>query len=614
MKRFILTAFIAMLLGFFICLFTLKSLFASEGLSNFDFQKGDVILVTNAWVSWFNLFDVGHTALYVGDIERFGVRFEDQTIEASPSSGVVSNFHVSVWDDPKFEVYVLRPNKNLVIDNVIQFAYNQLGKPYSFNYTNTRPYANNTKWYCTELVYSCFYSIGFQLFDLKQTTGFFVNRYEPIRPTRFLDSDKLDIVYYRPASDRVLPRVWNKSSGQNFTYLSDAVNTARSGDKIEILSDSLRDYQEIVVKASGLSLESSNGTTIYVSDYRKHLIKIESIGVSFSNLTLTGANDKISEDGGAALVFDYLANSGVVSDVTFINNTVGLALNESNNHLIKNNNFIHNEWGIAMLKSRGVDINNNYFINNSRQALVSSDDSSDCAALFVASEADKNELSLYSLRDSLGRRDLVSLYYKVSPYALIILESDPNLLSSATGFMDYFWGAITGERDILVTDKKVQEFLLWLNEVEALLVSKGKEESLDLFDELREEVKKASGYGFIEHLKKKDNYLRGVSISALENRSYFWMNNVIGSSKSSTADPNNFSWFSRGEITYFYRGQEFSGFVGNYWELNNYRIDRDRDGIDDEFFSLDEYPLVETLDNYSLTNDLSTNVLEWLLY
>ena len=58
-------------------------------------------------------------------------------------------------------------------------------------------------------------------------------------------------------------------------------------------------------------------------------------------------------------------------------------------------------------------------------------------------------------------------------------------------------------------------------------------------------------------------------------------------------------WSSTRKIVYTYNGQEFTNYLGNYWDIYT-GIDDNNDGIGDTPYYVDKYPLMEPIENYTI--------------
>lgn len=147
--------------------------------TSFDFssvKKGDIILETAA-----PDFGMGHAAI-VYDTHKFYETEEGicltyiQTIEAV-GGGVQFGF-LDTNRINQFGVMILRTlADDDEIEDCLDFIYAQLGKPYNYPFEQGRinTSINSTEWYCSELVYAGYYSIGVA-FD--QTSSGWINPFD----------------------------------------------------------------------------------------------------------------------------------------------------------------------------------------------------------------------------------------------------------------------------------------------------------------------------------------------------------------------------------------------------------------------------------------------------
>ena len=73
-------------------------------------------------------------------------------------------------------------------------------------------------------------------------------------------------------------------------------------------------------------------------------------------------------------------------------------------------------------------------------------------------------------------------------------------------------------------------------------------------------------------------------------------------------------WNSPSKMNYVFKGKTLYGTLGNYWGgSETYWTDRNKDGISDNSFSDDSYPLVVPFENY-LEAPVVVEVEEWVMY
>ncbi len=121
-------------------------------------KKGDIV-----WETDTKFFNAGHNALIVNTSKNSSYGTYIQTIE-SVGSGVNRGF----LDDYRMTEYrcrILRVSgrTDSKSTTAINFATQQLGKSYSFNYLKLSTSINTSSWYCSELVYASWKYAGIDI-------------------------------------------------------------------------------------------------------------------------------------------------------------------------------------------------------------------------------------------------------------------------------------------------------------------------------------------------------------------------------------------------------------------------------------------------------------------
>jgi parallel beta-helix repeat protein len=100
-------------------------------------------------------------------------------------------------------------------------------------------------------------------------------------------------------------------------------------------------------------------------------------------------------------------------------------------------------------------------------------------------------------------------------------------------------------------------------------------------------------------------FIRGGGIYMFNSsNNKIYLDNFINNSKNVHFSKSANIWNSSSKITYTYKGNTHTNYLGNYW--NDYNgTDTDKDGIGDAPYSINEdkdtYPLVEPYENYSVS-------------
>jgi parallel beta-helix repeat protein len=102
------------------------------------------------------------------------------------------------------------------------------------------------------------------------------------------------------------------------------------------------------------------------------------------------------------------------------------------------------------------------------------------------------------------------------------------------------------------------------------------------------------------------NNYTGIILESSSNNSIYLNNFINNSYNVYSYDPTNI-WNSTEEITYTYKANQYTNYMGNYWD--DYKgTDTNKDGIGDKSYSInsdnDYYPLMERFENYIRRYDL----------
>ena len=162
------------------CWGTLEDNFSLERVPPWrqNIKPGDILYDKDAIYSdALGIFTIGHTAMYVGDLNRNGQAFHNQEIEALLKTGVTNN-NISTWDYPdRNNVYLLRvatsaaaqialepkPSIKAIRQGAVSFVRSQLGKPYDWHWWQKDPSPSAPSWYCSELDWAAYWNQGIDL-------------------------------------------------------------------------------------------------------------------------------------------------------------------------------------------------------------------------------------------------------------------------------------------------------------------------------------------------------------------------------------------------------------------------------------------------------------------
>lgn len=572
-----------------------------------DIIRGDIILIVNAWIpAWWQgwgLYDVGHTALYVGTMSVNGRVWYEQTVEASPAAGRVTHYHVSVWDDPRYTVFLLRPP---VVENIkrraVDIAIGQVGKPYSYNYFNTYPYLDNDSWYCTELVWSAYLLAGHELFPIARYQSD-SRYYIGIRPTWFFDAfGTTNQVDAHRESDPVPQDAYgviNTNSLRSFLSIGEALDDAQAGDTIVVIKPAARENLIITKQNIILRSEVQGGTYLYAAVSDQSVIKVRGA----QNVTLDGFNivnnlgspSSSNYTNGSGVFFSDGSDGGTLLDLIVLNNKSGVGFDHSSGAVVARCFFERNERGLGFLFSDGNYIFRNTFKNNRElDVTLLHYYPSYCSVAQVfdeyASEPDRTAEAVRQFRDESVSEEIAGSYNVASSALKKLLAAQPELKMKAWKIFLRFGPRLLNKNKALVEAEEAAEVKEFLAAVRLAAMARLDFPELEDVSALLDKLEAAAGAAVGKSFAEAAGGTNKLQDSTDWGQSYFFLNDTLNQSEAS-AD-RDMVWFSPWRMRYLYRRYYTSeGYLGNYWGRLEFS-DADRNGVYDSAKLSDYYPLV----------------------
>lgn len=132
-----------------------------------DVQAGDIV-----WETETELFNTGHNAIIINPKQASDYGDYIQTIEAvygGIQRGFLDDYRMTKY---KCKILRVKGRTDSNASKAVEFAKLQLGKPYSLDIHRVQTDIDSPHWYCSELVYACWYYAGIDLGLNRWLTGF----------------------------------------------------------------------------------------------------------------------------------------------------------------------------------------------------------------------------------------------------------------------------------------------------------------------------------------------------------------------------------------------------------------------------------------------------------
>ncbi len=341
-----------------------------------------------------------------------------------------------------------------------------------------------------------------------------------------------------------------------YTSIQTAVKHANSGDTILVYPGK---YVENVFVNKKLTIvsESSNPneTIIEAKNPEDSVFHVISNEVNISGFTISGCSDGSSTDT-AGIYLNGVQKNILINNI-LIDNVNGIFLSGSYNNNISNNKFYNSHYSIHL-----DDSNRNTLTNNTAS----------CRVLIWSS--DENKVSN-------------NICFNVGDYGILLYFSNKNTLknnevvSSGSGvYIDHSEGNSLIENVI----KSNNEYGLTLDHSSSNFVRRNEVSYNEKGIEIRN-----CGNNIISENNISCNQ-RGVSIKDSSSNNYFFSNCFINNSI--LCNLLNV-WNTPKIVAYFYRGDLYNNFIGNYYsEYTGFDVDGNGIG-DSPYESYDYYPLVD---------------------
>jgi parallel beta-helix repeat protein len=156
----------------------------------------------------------------------------------------------------------------------------------------------------------------------------------------------------------------------NYSKIQDAIDNASDGDTVFVYDDSSPYYEHILINKSISLIGEDLDTTIIDGGRNGTIVRIASVDVNISNLTI--------QNGDAGISCGFLSGSNTLQNTIISDNNCGIYLEGSSYNVIKDNIISKNYIGIyltdmqgpfgSVFRTTGNEISGNNFLYNIRNA------------------------------------------------------------------------------------------------------------------------------------------------------------------------------------------------------------------------------------------------------
>ena len=253
------------------------------------------------------------------------------------------------------------------------------------------------------------------------------------------------------------------------------------------------------------------------------------------------------------------SNENSISYNNISNNAFGILIYGSDN-IISNNNISSNYYGGVGISGSNNIISNNIICSNCYEI------SNDCAAVGISGS-----------NNIISNNIICSNKWEGLAYAIFLYDSNNNSILNNNILNNDYGIYFDYSNNNIILNNNISN-----NDYDGIRLDDSDNNSIS-----KNNISSNNWYGGIRLDDSNDNII--------------YLNNFINNTNNVYSYNSTNIWNSTEQITYTYRGSEFTNYMGNYWD-DYAGYDANGDGIGDTPYSIDsdkdDYPLIEPFEHY----------------